>query len=101
MRDLLMQHDGKLETCPFRGPWFIKKNSSREQLLQKNHKNGSHPKDSNKNTDTSNTYTPQATIDRHGQKLNSVLFEDPYDNINPIYNIHEDTNLIDTQEKNL
>ena len=80
---------------------FIKKNASREQLLQKNHKNGSHPKDSNKNTDTSNTYTPQATIDRHGQKLNSVLFEDPYDNINPIYNIHEDTNLIDTQEKNL
>ena len=32
--------------------------------------------------------------------MNSVLFEDPYGHINPTYNTHEDTNLIDKQEQN-
>ena len=32
-------------------------------------------------------------------KVNSVLFEDPLYHINPIYNTHEDTHLIDTQEQ--
>ena len=42
-----MQHDGKLENCPFKVPLFIKKTSAREQLPQNNHKNGSQPKDFN------------------------------------------------------
>ena len=61
-----MQHDGKLYNFPFRGPFFINKNSAREKHLQKNHKNGSQPKDFNKNTDTYNNTAPyQATIACH------------------------------------
>ena len=96
-----MQHDWKLETFTFRGPLFITKKSAREQLLQKNHKNGSRPKEFNKNTDTSNTAPPQATIGRHLSKVNSIRFKDPYDHINPMENTHEDTHPLDTHiEKN-
>ena len=59
-----MQHNGKLETCPFRGPLFIKNKSSRQQLLRNNHKMDHSTKTSTENTDTSNTAPPQATIDR-------------------------------------
>ena len=62
VRELLMQHDGKLENCPFKVPLFIKKTSAREQLPQNNHKNGSQPKDFNIKSDTSNTAPPWATI---------------------------------------
>ena len=36
-----MQNDGKLETWPFRGPFFINKKASRNQILHNNHKHGS------------------------------------------------------------
>ena len=62
MIKLLIQNDGRIETCPLRGPLFINKNSAIEQLLQNNNKNGSQPKDFNKNIDTCNTAPPQATI---------------------------------------
>ena len=60
-----MQHDGKLDTCPFRGTLFKNKKVAREQLLQKNHENGSQHKDFNKNTYTSNTANLKYTIDSH------------------------------------
>ena len=40
-----MKNDIKIETCTFRGPFFINKNSAIEQLLQNSHKNESRPKD--------------------------------------------------------
>ena len=101
MRELLIQHYVKLEYCTFRGTFFIKKNSSIEQLPQKNHKNGSRPKYFNKNTDTYNTASSQAAITRHWTKLNLVRFEDPYYHIKPMDDTHEYTHLIDTQEKNI
>ena len=48
--ELIIQHDGKLETCSFRYPLFVKKKAAREQLLHKNHKHGSVPKYFKKNT---------------------------------------------------
>ena len=47
--ELIMQHYGTLENCPFRVPLYIREKSPKEQLLQNNHKHGSSPKDSNKN----------------------------------------------------
>ena len=38
-RELLMQHNGKLETFNFRGSFFINKNPFREQIIQNNNKN--------------------------------------------------------------
>ena len=80
---------------------FIKKLSSREKLLQNNHKNISRPKNFNKNTDAYNTAPPWAEISFHWPKFKSVSFEEPYDNINPMENNHENTNLVDTQEQNI
>ena len=97
---MLIQNDGKLETCPFRGPLFINKRLSREQLLKNNHKNGSQPKYFNKNSDTSNTSTTHEKIAHHRPKVNSFRSEDPYDHIHPIENIHDDTHIIDTKEQN-
>ena len=94
-----MQHDEKLETCPFIRQLFINKNSARENLLQNNHKKGPRPKDFNRNNDTSNTAPTQSTIDDHWPKANSVRFEDLYDHINPMDNTHEDTHLMDTKEQ--
>ena len=48
-----MHNYGGLETLPFKGPFFIKKKSTIEQILQNNHKHGSRPKYFNKNIDTS------------------------------------------------
>ena len=84
-----MQHDGTLENCPFRGPLYIHEKAPREQLLQKNHKHGSRPKDSNKNKYTfKNTGPPQATIPITIPKENSVHFEDPHDHIHHMNNHH-------------
>ena len=94
-----MKHYGKLDTCPFRGPVFINKKAPGEEILQKNHKNGSPPKGFNKSTDTSNTDSHKAKIARHWPKVNSVHFEDPYYRINPMYNTHDDTHIIDTHEE--
>ena len=55
-----MQHDGKLENFPFRGPLLTNKKLAKEQLLQNNHKNGSRLNEFNKYTDTSNTSSTQA-----------------------------------------
>ena len=84
-----MKNDRKLETCHFRLPLFLNKKPVWEQLFQKNHKNGSWPKDFNRNTDTYNTSTPQDTIYFHWPKVNSVRFEEPYEYINPMSNSHE------------
>ena len=32
--------------------------------------------------------------------MNSVRFEDPHDHINPIYNKHDETHIIDIKEQN-
>ena len=93
-----MQHDVRLETWPFRVPLFIKKRSARYQLLQNNHQNLSRTKYFNKNTDAFNAAPPQDSIVCHQPKVNAVRFEDPYEHINPMDNIHEDTHIIDTQE---
>ena len=84
-----MKNDIKIETCTFRGPFFINKKTAREKLLQNNHKNGSRPKEFNKNTDKSNTDPPQDKISCHQPKVNSVRFEDPYEHINPTENTHD------------
>ena len=78
VRKFLMQDNGELDTCTFRGPYFINKKEYREQILQNNHKNRSRPKTFNKKIDTSNTDPPRATISPHQPKVNSVRFEDLY-----------------------
>ena len=95
-----MKHDGKIETCPFRGPLFTNKNSGREHIPQNNHKNRLLLKHLNKNKDTSNTSTNLDKISSHRLKVNSICFEDPYDHINHVDNTHEYDHLIDTQEQN-
>ena len=95
-----MQHDGKLENCLFRGPFFIKKKASREQILQ-NNENVSRPKYINKNTDISRSYPPTAIIACHQPKINSVRFEDPHNQINPIENTNNDTQIIDSHEEHI
>ena len=94
-----MKHDGKLETCPSRRPFFINKNTSREQLLYNNNKNGSWTKDINKNTNKPNKYSPKAKISRYLPKLNSVCFEYPFDHINPMDNTHDENQLIDAHKE--
>ena len=71
-----MQHDRKLEAFTFRGPFFIHKSSSREQILQNNHKHGSRPKYFNKNVYTSRSDPPKATCVRHKPKVKSFHFFD-------------------------
>ena len=90
-----MQHDGKLEYCPFRGPLFIKKQEEIEKLLQNNHKSVSIPKYFNKKTGTSSSAPPKDKITRNQPKINSVRFEYPHDQINPMENTNDDTQLID------
>ena len=97
----MIQHDGKLETCPFRVPFFISKKTAREQIPQNNHKYGSRPKDINNNIDASISGSPKDTIDWHGPKVNSVYFEDPYDHINPMDNTNVDTHLADAHEERI
>ena len=80
------------------GPFFVKKNSALEQLLQNNHKNGSRPKYPNKNIDTSISGPPKATIASHGPKVNPAIFEDPYEHINPMDNTNDYTHLVDAHE---
>ena len=58
-------------------------------------------KDFNKNNDTSNTAPPQARIYHHRPKVNSVIFEYPYESINPMGYTHKYNNLIDTQEQDI
>ena len=87
----MMQNDIKLDHFPFIGPYFINKKTAIERLLHKNHKNGSIPKVFNKNTDTSRSAPPKSTIARHQPKINSVRFEDLYDQINPMDNTSGDT----------
>ena len=48
---MLMEHDGKLSTCPFQGPLFTMKKVTMEQLLQINNKHGSRTKYFNRYTD--------------------------------------------------
>ena len=72
----------------------------REQILQKNNKNISQPKEFNKNTDTPKTDPSKATISQYLQKSNPVRFSDPYDHINPMDNTHDETHILDTQEQN-
>ena len=94
MLELLMNHDGKLETWTFRGPLLIKNKVEIEQLHQNNNKNGLRPKESKKNIDTSRLAPPKATIYCHKPKVNSVRFEDPCDHINNMDNANDDTHLI-------
>ena len=81
MRELLIQHDGKIETCTFRGTLFTKKKESIEQLLKKKHRNGPRPKDFNKNTDTYSTDPHQDKVSHIQPKLKSLRFEDLYDHM--------------------
>ena len=96
-----MQHDGKLETCPFRGPIFIKKKSEIEKLFQNNNNNGLMPKYFNKNIDTSTLGSSKLTFVWHKDKVNSFHFFDPYDHINTMYNNNEDTHLLNAHEEHI
>ena len=95
-----MHNYGELENCPFRIPFSIKKKASREQLLQKIHKNGQRTKDL-KNNDTSRSSPPKDIIYCRQTKVNSVLFEDPYEQINPTDNTNDKTHLIDVHEEHI
>ena len=90
-----MKHE-KIEICLLRGPLFINKRAARENIIHNNNINGSRPKYFNKNTDTYSTDPTQSKIARHRPKTNSAFFEDPYDQINTMYNTHDDTQLIYT-----
>ena len=48
VRELLIQHDGRLENCTFRVPLYIHARAPIKQLLQNNHKHVSRPKEINK-----------------------------------------------------
>ena len=96
-----MYHYVKLETCPFRGPLFVKKKASIEQILQSNLIKGSRPKDFNKNTDTSSLDPPKAKISCHWPKIKAVWFEDPQDQINSMENRNYATHLIDAHEEHI
>ena len=97
-----MKHDGTIFNCSFRGPFYIHSETTREQPLQNNHRLGSRPKEFYKSKDTSKNICPsQATIACHHPKVNSVRFDDPYDNIHHMKYTHEDTPLIDTQEQDM
>ena len=41
--------------------------------------------------------SPQANFSRHCTEVNSVQFDDPYENLHHMEHTHEDTHLIDTQ----
>ena len=60
-----------------------------------------HGSRTSKNTNTSNTAPTQSKIDHHRPTVKSVLFEHPYNHINPMDNTHEGTHLIDKQEQNI
>ena len=77
-----MHNYGKLETCHFRNPLFINKNSEIEYIIHKNHRHGSIPIYFNNNIDTSSSGTPKATCVQHKPKVHSLHFVDPYDHIN-------------------
>ena len=48
-----------------------------------------------------NTGPHQATIARSHIKVNSILFDDPYDHNHHMEHTHENTHLIDTQEQDM
>ena len=95
MIELVIRHDAKLETCPFRGPFFIKKRAAIEEILQNNDKYGSIPKYFNKNIDTKISYPKNFTIACHILKVKSVCFEYPYNHINTMDNKNHETCLDD------
>ena len=92
-----MQHDGKWEKLPFRGPYYQEKVSI-EQLPHNSNKHGSIPKDFNKNINTSISVPPKYKLACYKSKVKPVHFVDPYDHINPIKNNNTDTPLVDAYE---
>ena len=96
-----MQYGGKLETCHFRGPFFINKKVSIEQLLQNNHNHGSGPKDFNKNIEISWSGPPKHTFVQHKPQVNSVRFLNPYDHINTMESNNDSTHLSNSYEKHI
>ena len=93
-----MQHYGTLADFPFRVPLYISAKSPREQILHKNPKYLSRPKDFNKDKDSSqNTGLIQAIIACTCPKVKSVQFFYSYGHIHHMQNTHEDNHLIDTQ----
>ena len=100
MEELLLQHNKRLENCPFRVPFYIHAKAPREKLLQNNQN-----MDHNQRTlmkyiyMSKNRVPPQDKMSRPHPNVNSVCFDDPYDYIHHIENTHEDTHLIDTQEQ--
>ena len=98
MGELLIQHYGTLENYPLIGPFYIHEKAPREQPLHNNQKHVSRPKYFNKNKDApKNTGPPEDKIYRPRPKVDSVHIDDPYDHIKHMYNNHEETHLIDTQ----
>ena len=96
-----MQHYSKLETCPFRGPFLINKNDTREHTIQIKHKHGYRPKEFNNDTDTSGSGSPKSTFQHYQTKVNSVQFNDIYDYINTRDTNNEPTPLINTTDERL
>ena len=96
-----MKHDGKLEKFPSKGPLFIKKKEPIEHRFHNNHKNLSRPKDFNKNTDTPSSDPNMAIISYHQPRVNWFRFEEPYGQINNIYNTNDETQIIDAHEEHI
>ena len=88
-----------METYPFRGPLVIKKKTSIEQIIHKNNKHVSIPKDFNKFFDTSISGPTKATLVRHKPKLNPFRFVDPYEHINPTDSTNNETDLVYEHEE--
>ena len=84
---------------PFQRSFFIHKRAAIEQILQKNHKHGSIPKDFNNNIDKSRSGTSKAIFVLHTHKANSVHFVDPYDHINTMDNNNEATHLANANKE--
>ena len=70
-------------------------------VIQINHKHGSIPKDSHKDTNTSGSVPPKYNFQHHQPKLYSVRFNDPYNSINTKDNTNESTPLVNSTNENL
>ena len=77
----------------------MNKNSAREQILKNNHKHRSWTKYFNKNVETSISGPPKSGLVRHKPKLNSFIFVETCDHINPMDNANDGNHFVDVHDK--
>ena len=80
---------------------YLSRKEARENKIQNNHKNGSRPKEFNKNIDTSISAPPRDKFLRNKPKVNSVWFVEPYDHINTVDINNESTYLVNAHEEHI